>query len=236
MQLRHIMRQELRSTAESSSLAETEKWLAFGAGSVLLIGAARARSFTSLWLAAASAPLLYRSFTGRWPEFLGPYLPTSDTRIALGGDRGIHLHESVVVKRPVAEVFRFWRRLENLPQFMTHLKSVTQTTEKQSHWVAVGPGGLPVEWDAEIIHEVLDKTIGWKSLDGADVVSAGSVNFASGPDDRSTTVTVRLQYAPPAGQAGEVVASLLGVAPSELLREDLKRLKSALEKASAAGN
>ena len=112
---------------------------------------------------------------------------------------------------------------------MTHLKSVDQTTEKQSHWVATGPGGLPVEWDAEIIHEVLDKTIGWRSLEGADVVSAGSVNFGAGREQRSTTVDVHLQYAPPAGRAGEFVASLLGASPSEMIREDLQRLKALLE-------
>lgn len=228
------MNKELRRNAVST-LAETENWLAFGAGAVLLLGAARSRSFARLCFAGASAPLLYRAVTGQWPAFLGPYLPSSDTRVALGGNRGLHVQEAVVVKRPIADVYRFWRRLENLPQFMSHLTSVTETSVKQSHWVAAGPVGVPVEWNAEIIHEVLDRTIGWRSLEGADVVSAGSVNFDSS-DDSSTTVTVRLQYAPPAGRAGQFVASLLGAVPREMIREDLQRLKHLLEKPGSQVN
>ena len=221
------MPNELRASSESA-LAQAEKWLALGAGAVLLIGAARGRSLTRLCLAAASAPLFYRAVSGRWPEVLGTYLPNGDTKTALAGARGLHVRESVLVKRPVAEVYRFWRRLENLPQFMTHLKSVSEQKDKKSHWVAVGPGGLSVEWDAEIIHEVLDKSIGWRSLDGADVVSAGSVNFDSRTED-STTVTVHLQYATPLGRLGDLAASVLGAAPSEMIREDLNRLKTILE-------
>jgi len=222
------MPNEIRRDSKSS-LHEIEKWVAFGAGAILLVGAARARSFTRVCLAAASAPLLYRSFTGQWPEFLTPWLPSSDTKIALAGDRGIHVRESIRVARRIDEVYRFWRRLENLPQFMTHLKSVTETSDKQSHWVANGPGGVGVEWDAEIIHQVLNQRIGWRSLADADVVSAGSVNFDCADDEPSTTVTVHLQYAPPAGRAGEFVASLLGALPSEMIREDLQRLKALLE-------
>jgi uncharacterized membrane protein len=209
-------------------VAHTEKWLAFGAGAALLVGAARTRALTRLWLVSAAAPLLYRALAGQWPEFLRPYLPNGDTRIALGGHRGIHVRESVVVNRPIAEVYRFWRRLENLPRFMTHLKSVTETAGKQSHWVATGPGGLPVEWDAEIIHEVADQTIGWRSLEGADVVSAGSVNFDVA-DGQGTRITVHLQYAPPAGRAGHWAAAMLGAAPSVMIHEDLQRLRTILE-------
>ena len=73
---------------------------------------------------------------------------------------------------PVADVYRFWRRLENLPQFMTHLDRVTEAPDGTSHWVAAGPAGLTVEWDAEIINEVENKVLAWRSLPGSDVVTA----------------------------------------------------------------
>jgi uncharacterized membrane protein len=85
-----------------------------------------------------------------------------------------------------------------------------------------------VEWDAEIINESENQVIGWRSLPGSDVVSAGSVNFDSVRGD-STQVTVRLQYEAPAGRAGELAAALLGRAPSQTLREDLRRFKQLLE-------
>jgi uncharacterized membrane protein len=99
----------------------------------------------------------------------------------------------------------------------------------KSHWVAAGPADLTVEWDAEIINEVENQVIGWQSLPGSDVVTAGSVNFDTARDGRSTQVSVHLQYAPPAGKAGVLAASLFGREPSQTIREDLRHFKQLLE-------
>jgi hypothetical protein len=48
------------------------------------------------------------------------------TRSALGGERGFHVRQSVRIETLVADVYRFWRRLENLSRFMTHLNRVTE--------------------------------------------------------------------------------------------------------------
>ena len=152
-----------------------------------------------------------------------------DTRVALAGPRGLKVKDAIRLERPIEEVFTYWRRLENLPTFMTHLAEVVETSPLRSHWVAKGPGGFKVEWDAEIINEVENKVIGWRSLPGSDVVTAGSVNFDRVRDGRSTQVTVNLQYAPPAGRAGALVAALFGRAPSQTIREDLRLLKQRME-------
>ena len=41
-----------------------------------------------------------------------------------------------------------------LPRFMRHLDSVREDGANRSHWVAAGPLGVAVEWDAELINEV----------------------------------------------------------------------------------
>ena len=101
------------------------------------------------------------------------------------------------------------------------------------------PGGVRVEWDAEIINEIQNKVLAWQSLPGGDVVSAGSVTFEPARGDRSgTQLTVTLQYEPPAGTFGALVASAFGREPSQTIREDLRRLKQLLEAgeiAKAAG-
>jgi uncharacterized membrane protein len=212
----------------SPSLADAEQWLALGVGALLLLVGASRRSTAGACLAMSSAPLLYRGITGRWPEIVdGSELDS--TRHALGGDRGIHVQESTRLEVPLAEVFRFWRRLENLPRLMTHLDRVTEVAEGKSHWVAKGPGGVAVEWDAEIINEVENKRIAWRSLPGSDVVTAGSVSFDAVRGGRSTQVSVHLQYAPPAGKAGALLASLFGREPSQTIREDLRRFRQQLE-------
>src|SRR5215207_4934008 len=167
----------------SPSVREAESWLAIGAGALLLLAGASRRSAAGACLAISSAPLLYRGITGHWPAFSDNPARRDSTRSALAGDRGLHVRESIRLEVPIADVYRYWRRLENLPTFMTHLDRVTEAPGGKSHWVAAGPGGLTVEWDAEIINEVENEVLAWRSLPGSDVVTAGSVNFDAAPAD-----------------------------------------------------
>ena len=212
------------------SLSDIESWTAIGgAAALLLLGLSR-RRIQALGLAAFAAPLMYRGVTGEWPEFLGRHLPSDDPREALSGDRGMHVLEAAQVNKPLAEVYRYWRRLENLPRFMAHLDSDTQHGDTGlSHWVARGPGTLRVEWDAQIINDVENQVIGWESLPGSDVITAGSVNFDSARNGRATNITLHMRFEPPAGRAGELVAAVFGRRPAQDVREDLRRLKQLLE-------
>jgi uncharacterized membrane protein len=153
----------------------------------------------------------------------------TNTRTALAGPRGLRVIDAIRLEQPIEQVFSYWRRLENLPTFMSHLVSVTQTSPTRSHWVAKGPAGLKVEWDAEIFNEIDNKLIAWRSLPGSDIVTAGSVNFDAARAGRSTQVTVNLQYDPPAGKAGALIAAMFGRAPSQTIREDLRKWKQRME-------
>jgi uncharacterized membrane protein len=210
----------------SIPLRDATNWLALGGGALLLLVGASRRTTGGAWIAMSSAPMLYRGITGRWPV-IGRAM--DDSRSALGGGAGIHVRESVRLERPIDEVYRFWRRLENLPRIMTHLDSVTETSDVHSHWVAGGPAGLAVRWDAEIINEVENKVLAWRSMPGSDVVTAGSVNFDEIRGGRSVQLSVHLQYAHPAGRVGSLIASLFGREPSQTIREDLRRFKQVLE-------
>jgi uncharacterized membrane protein len=177
------------------------------------------RTATGMTLAAASVAAGVAISRRRRPQ---------DTREALAGPRGIHVKESVTIARPARELYDFWRSIENLPRFMSHLESVTDLGDGRSHWVAKAPLGSRVEWDAEVINEVPDRVIGWRSLPGSTVTSAGSVTFEELPG-RGTRVRVHLQYDPPAGKIGGAVARLFGKSPAQEIREDLQTFKSLLE-------
>ena len=216
---------------DRSSIADAEKWLALGAGAFLLVAGVSRRSPVGACIAASSAPLLYRGITGRWPQLPNGngHVESGDTKAALGGTRGIHVREAVRLEVPLPDVYRSFRRLENLPRFMTHLDRVTEGPDGSSHWVANGPAGFAVEWDAEIINEIENRLLAWRSLPGSDIVTAGSVNFDTVRGGRSTQVSVNLQYAPPAGKTGAFIASLFGREPSQTIREDLRHFKQLLE-------
>jgi uncharacterized membrane protein len=196
---------------------------------MIVYGLAR-RTRGAAMVAAAGTPLIYRGVTGHCHVYEGLGVTTAtDTRAALGGEAGVRVKESIRIERPVEELYRFWRKLENLPQFMDHLVRVEDRGNGRSHWVAKGPANSQVEWDAEIINEIDGKLIAWKSLPGSEVATAGSVNFDRARGGRSSQITVNLQYSPPAGKAGSWAAWLFGREPSQTIREDLRRLKQKFE-------
>ncbi len=143
---------------------------------------------------------------------------------------GIKVQQQVTIAKTPEELYRFWRNFENLPRFMDHLESVAVVDERRSHWVAKGPAGTRIEWDAEIHNEIPNELIAWRSLPGAEVDHAGSVHFEPSTAG-GTEVRVVLRYDPPGGRAGAAVARLFGEEPSQQVAEDLRRFKQVMEAA-----
>ena len=219
------------SVRSGRNISDTKKWISLAAGAGLtLYGVTRARR--NGWMLAALGGMLFeRGATGHCRVYEALNVNTAgtgdDTRRALGGSAGVTVDESIVINRPVEELYRFWRNLENLPRFMRHLESVERITDTLSRWRAKAPAATTVEWTAEIINEVPNKVIGWRSIEGSDVVSAGSVNFDEAGS--STRVRVKLQYSPPGGKLGAAVARLFGRDAATEIREDLQRFKQLIE-------
>jgi uncharacterized membrane protein len=220
-----------------TNVAAAERWASAIGGAALAVYGLKQmkdeRSVPGAMLAAAGSALIVRSATGFCPVYSAAGITTvhghSDTRERLGGSRGVRVEAAVTINRPAAELYAVWRRFDQLPRFMDHLVSVTCVDERGSHWVAKAPAGRTVEWDAVIINDVRDELIAWRTLEGAGVVSAGSVRFRPAPGGRGTEVRVHLQYDPPAGKAGATVAWLLGYDPSQTIHEDLRRFKQLME-------
>ena len=132
----------------------------------------------------------------------------------------------VTVGNPAEEAYALWRDFSRLPEFMTHLRSVSADG---THWVAEAPIKKQVEWDAVIVADEPGRLLSWRSADGADVPNSGSVRFARAPGDRGTEVLVELTYEPPAGKLGNAVAGFLGQEPRQQVTDDLRRFKQILE-------
>jgi len=181
-----------------------------------------------LYARAAKHPILFGSAV-----LVGAGLAYAAARglTKVGGDiaRDVHIETSIAIDKSPAELYAFWRNFTNLPLFMRNLESVTQFDSTRSHWIATGPAGTQVEWDAEIYTEKANELIAWRSLENADVVNAGSVRFQEGPEGHGTFVRVTMNYNPPAGTIGAGLAQLLGAEPEQLIKEDLRRLKQIME-------
>lgn len=214
------------------NVGRRERWISAVAAAAVAAYALRRPRRRAAILPIAGA-LLERAVSGRCAvnQMLGrnsaldePGSPVTSVRRG----EGVRVDERIVLNRPRSEVYRFWRNLENLPRFMDHLESVTVLDEERSRWVAKGPAGTRVEWDAAIHREIPNELIAWRSLEGSEVDNAGSVHF-SPTENGDTEVRVVLRYDPPAGKAGAAVAWLFGEEPSLQVAEDLRRLKQVVE-------
>jgi uncharacterized membrane protein len=133
------------------------------------------------------------------------------------------------VNRSPEEVYRFWRDFTNLPRVMRHLESVQLRGERRSHWVARIPGGVRVEWDAELVDDQPGELIAWRSLPGGDLETEGVVRFVPAPGGRGTEVHLDMKYRVPGGLLASTIGRFFGGAASILLHEDLRPLKQLLE-------
>lgn len=212
------------------SISEIKKALPFVGAVMVLYGMVRRSPFSFL-LALVGGGLVYQAAREIWNENTRWKIPEKGTPTLLSIPRGqgIRIEKEVTIQRPADELYRYWRNLENLPRIMSYLDSVRVIDPQRSHWVAQAPAGMKVEWDAEIINEVENEVIGWRSVRGADVDNAGSVRFEPAPSGQGTIVRVNLKYNPPAGKLGAVVAKLYGTDPEQTVEQDLREFKRYME-------
>ena len=191
------------------------------------------RPAAGILMALVGGDLLRRGITGHSYAYEAMGVRTAPVgqgaEISVPYELGIRADASITIGRPRQVVYRFWRSISNLARVMENVEAIEETAPSRSHWVVRGPAGRRLEWDAVIHNEAENEMIAWRSLDGADMDHAGSVWFKDAPGGRGTEVRVEMQYNPPAGVFGALVASMAGKEPSQQIRKDLYRLKSLLE-------
>ena len=210
------------------NVGDTERIVSATAGALLTTVGVKSGSFL---LTALGGYLVFRGASGYCPISQAVGRNTAeDSHI-----EPLEISRSITINKPREEVYQYWRKLENLPTFMKHLQSVEQLDERRSHWVAPVPGTEKIdaignlEWDAEIVEEVPNERLLWRSVAEATVDNAGEVRFQDAPPGRGTEVHVTIRYSPPAGQLGKSVANLFQPAFRQMIKEDIRRFKRIME-------
>lgn len=212
------------------NVSEPERVVSAVAGGALaVLGIARG-GWGGWMLAVVGGGLAFRGLTGHCDVYNALGVDTAQqARAGVRHGQGIKVEKSVTINKQPDALYGFWRNFSNLPRFMKHLESVTDAGDKRSHWVAKAPAGTTTEWDAEIINEIENELIAWRSLEGATVPNAGSVRFEHAPGNRGCIVRVSLSYEPPGGKLGSLIAKLFGEEPGQQVEEDLRRFKQLME-------
>jgi uncharacterized membrane protein len=135
---------------------------------------------------------------------------------------------SLLVNCTPEEAYRFWRDFENLPRFMNRLQTVTVKDDRHSRWVALGPMGQPIRWDAEITDERENEYIAWRSLPGSDLQVDGRVEFRLAPAGRGTLIKAKIEFGALDG-AENAFAKFFTRGANFAMRQDLRRLEALME-------
>jgi len=222
-------------TDMSPNVGATERVASTVAGGALVAYGLKQGGMVGTAMSLLGGGMLLRGTTGHCHVYDAAGIDTSETTGSAKSPykRGfftgrIHVTKTVTINKSAAELYQFWRNVENLPKFMNHLESVTKIDDKTSHWKAKAPMGTSVEWDAEITSERENERIGWKSLEGASIPNSGVVEFLP-TTNRGTIVKVDMTYESPGGKIGEWIAWMFGEEPSVQVSEDLRRFKSLME-------
>lgn len=220
-------------TSEKGSavnLGDTERKVSVAAGAIVALTGLARRDLAGLLIAGVGGALVYRGLSGTCPLYQALGMNTADDA-ADQTRRGIHIEQAFLVNRTPEDLYTYWRNFENLPNVMTHLKSVKVLEGDRSEWTASAPriAGGEVTWEARITRDEPNHAIAWKSVPGAAVDTRGEISFSPAMGDRGTEVRVSMQYNPPAGRLGHWIAKLAGESPEQQIREDLRNFKRMME-------
>ena len=213
-------------------------------GAALITYGLKRRDAAGIVSALIGDAFIHRGATGNCPVYRALGVSTVDAEAVLDSSRrrdvtgraatvnardAIKVERSVTISAPREALYAFWKDFTNLPRFMEHLDSVRVDDARRSRWTAKAPAGKSVEWDAEIVNDVPGSIIAWTTIGDPDVANAGAVHFSDAPGGRGTVVKVTLDYEPPGGRLGNLVARLFGKDPDRQVREDLRKFKQLME-------
>ena len=225
------MTEETLSHSEKN-VNDPERWISVVAGSAVAAYGLKMRSIAGMVLAAVGGALVWRGATGHCIVYEALGITSAEEEndnVSVPYGRGVRVEKSVTINASPEQLYTFWRDFENLPRFMHNLERVEVKDGNRSHWWAKGPAGTKVDWEAEIINEIPNELIGWRSIAGNKVDNAGSVHFKPVLGGRGTELKVVLRYDPPAGVIGARISRILGEDPAANVQEDLRRLKMLIE-------
>jgi uncharacterized membrane protein len=137
---------------------------------------------------------------------------------------GDTIEASVIIQRPVEEVFAFYRDLRNLPSFLGDVMAIEQIDATTYRWTIQGPLGIRGHWTTKVTEERPNELLRYET---AETGTAWEVHFATGP--QAGSAEVREVMRAPLGRVGRLALALIGKSPNEEVRANLHRLKQKME-------
>lgn len=133
----------------------------------------------------------------------------------------------VIIQRPVAQVFAFYRDLSNMPRFLGDVMAIEILDPSTFRWTIQGPLGIRVRWTMRTTEERTNELIRYEIVGAPGLTTQWEISFAAGSAVGETEV--RSVMKTPLGRLGIVALALIGKSPAEEQTANLHRLKQILE-------
>jgi uncharacterized membrane protein len=222
----NLLEKTMMVAPDKRNVGTTDRIVSSAAG--LLLGYAGIKNFKKggFALLLPASFLLFRGASAYCPVYNATGINTTGKEI-----EPFEFVKTITVHRNKEEVYNFWRKLENLPQIMSHVKRVEKVSENRYLWEAEF-AGKSFEWEAEITEDVQNDRISWRSTGNADIQNSGTVEFSEGSKKKETELTVFMSYTPAKSRVGRIIARFLDPVFSQMVKDDLKKFKHTIESES----
>jgi uncharacterized membrane protein len=137
------------------------------------------------------------------------------------------IEASVVIRRALDEVFKFYRDFTNLPRFLGDVIGVEQIDRATYRWTIQGPLGIRMYWTIKVTEERTNALIRYETVASPVLRTRWEIHFAPGPEPGETEVREVMKV--PLGKLGRAALALIGKFPTEEVSSNLHRLKEAME-------
>jgi len=137
------------------------------------------------------------------------------------------IEASVFIRRPVEQVFEFYRDFKNLPRFLGDVMEIEQTDPGTSRWTIQGPFGIRAHWKMRVTEERRNELIRYETVTSPALKTEWEIRFAPGSAAGETEVHEVMKA--PLGRLGRAALALIGKFPAEEATSNLHRLKELME-------
>jgi uncharacterized membrane protein len=137
------------------------------------------------------------------------------------------IEASITIKRPVSEVFDFYRDFRSLPSFLGDVMTIEPIDSTTSRWTIEGPFGIRTHWTIEVTEEQTNELIRYETVASPATRTLWEICFA--PTSNARETEVREVMKAPLGKLGMAALALIGKFPASEVAANLNRFKEVME-------
>ncbi len=208
------------------NMGEMDRWISGVLGGALVAYGMSRKSLKGAFLSFVGGGLVLRGLRGYSRLYQKLQINTTEFEKE---EEGLLLEDTVVIDAPISSVYSFIRQPQHLPMLWSPSFELLSTEESKVFWQIRDSQDEPLILDAEIVADVKDRLVSWRSLPYSLVSHEGSIYLRSLPSNK-TELKIFLKHDPPAGQQ---FIDPAGILPIDNMKSNIGLLQKQIEQTSS---